>query len=463
MKNFYDMIVIGSGPGGQRAALAASKAGKHVCIIEREKLLGGACVHKGTIPSKTLREAALTLAKLKRSAQVFEFSLRKDLEVATLINRMNTVVTNYTNVLHDDLNKNHVDILKGRAKIRDPQTVSVQAIDGRTHYIQGQNIIIATGSSPRHPDGIGIDHENILDSDSILSMIYLPESLTVLGGGVIGSEYASIFSMLGVKVTLIDAAPRPLMFMDPEITEKLIKTFVDNGSIYLGNQVVKSVVWDNISSVVVELESGEIIKSEKMLVASGRVANVKDLGLQEINMQQTSRGHIIVDENFETSIPRIYAVGDVIGHPSLASCSMEQGRRAAGNSLGMYSGVPFEFVPIGIYAVPEMSSVGIDEETAIKRFGKDEILVGRADFNQVARGQIMGIKDGLLKLIALNKSKKLLGVHIVGEGATELIHMGELALINQNSVKVFLENVLNFPTLAEAYRIAALDLMGGRY
>lgn len=460
MESFYDIVVIGSGPGGQRAALSASKSGKQVAIIERERDLGGACVHQGTIPSKTLREAALTITNLKRSSQVFEFSIRKDLEVSTLVERMDSVVSSYTATIETDLRRAGVDIIKGRARIRDPQSVVVQDVEGRINILQAQKIIIATGSRPRHPQSIPVDHEHILDSDSILSILYLPKSLTVIGGGVIGSEYASIFSILGVHVTLIDEAPRPLMFLDPELTSRFVDHFCSEGSRYLGGQKVKQVGWNGKDAVVTELTSGERIESEKLLVAAGRIANIEGLGIENLGIRKTPRGHLEVDEHYETSVPGIYAVGDVIGYPSLASTSMEQGRRAMGNSLGIATGQPFELVPIGIYAVPEMASVGIDEPTAIERLGAQQVVVGRAEFNKVARGQIMGIQNGLLKLVALKSDGTLLGVQIVGDGATELIHMGELALINHNSVKVFLENILNFPTLAEAYRIAALDIMG---
>jgi NAD(P) transhydrogenase len=463
MEDFYDCIVIGSGPGGQRSALAAAKSGKRVAIIERERELGGACVHQGTIPSKTLREAALTLAKLKNSAHVFDFSLRKDIEVATLIGRMESVVNSYTKVIESDLETNGVDILKGRARIRDPQTVVLHEVDGRTKFINTQTIIIATGSRPRHPENIPVDHEHILDSDSILSILYLPESLTVLGGGVIGSEYASIFAMLGVKVTLIDREPHPLMFLDKEITSKFKNHFEANNGTYLGSRSVAKCYWDGATAVVAELEDGTEIRSEKLLVASGRLANTEGLGLDDVKLALAPRGHIKVNDQYETSMPGIYAVGDVIGRPSLASCSMEQGMRAARNSIGLSTPRTFDEVPIGIYSVPEMSGVGIDEATAIERYGAQNVVVGRCDFNQVARGQIMGIKDGLLKMVALKEPSELLGVFIVGDGATELIHIAQFSLIHKAAPKTFLENVMNFPTLAEAYRIAALDLLGWRY
>jgi NAD(P) transhydrogenase len=463
MEELFDSIVIGSGPGGQRAALAAAKLGKKVAIIERQRELGGACVHQGTIPSKTLREAALTLSRLKSNAHVFDFSLRKDLEVATLIERMSSVVEAYTKVIESDLQANGVTIMKGRARLRDPRTVVLHEVDGRTCFLNTQSIIIATGSRPRHPAGIPVDHEHILDSDSILSMLYLPESLTVLGGGVIGSEYASIFAMLGVNVTLVDRAPQPLMFLDKEITGKFLNHFQKNNGTYHGEATVKTCSWDGATSVVTELENGTTIRSEKLLVASGRLANTEGLDLESLNIKLTDRGHIEVNKDYETSMPGVYAVGDVIGHPALASCSMEQGHRAARSSIGLPSSLPFEQVPIGIYSVPEMAGVGISEQNAIERFGPENVRVGRCSFDHVARGQIMGIKDGLLKIVATKDLSEILGVFIVGEGATELIHIGQFALLHKDSPRVFLENVMNFPTLAEAYRIASLDLLGWKY
>jgi len=454
----FDLIVIGSGPGGQKAAIQGANAGLKVALVERERQVGGTCVHHGTIPSKTLREAALTIATVRRNADVFDFKLKDNMEVSTLMRRLDVVLSSYTDFIAEYVSSQGVHYFHGRAALEDANTVSLTTLKGSKSYLKTKYVIIATGSKPRTPADIEVDHENILDSDSILSMIYLPRSLTVVGGGVIASEYASIFSLLGVKVTMFDRTPRPLVFMEPECTTKFLNHFTENGGQYIGEAQYESIQWDSVSQVVTKLDNGPEISSDKMLVAQGRIANTAGLGLDALGIEFGRNGTIPVDDNYQTSIENIYAVGDVIGPPSLASVSMEQGRRAICHALGTDPGSKFELVPIGIYAVPELSSVGLSEEAAREEYG-DDIIIGRASFDEVARGQIAGIKDGLLKMIVHSKTLKILGVHIVAEGATDLIHVGEMAIINNNDVRVFLENVMNFPTLGEAYRIAALNIL----
>jgi NAD(P) transhydrogenase len=322
-------------------------------------------------------------------------------------------------------------------------------------------IVIATGSRPRVPDNIPIDHEHILDSDSILSLVYLPKSLIVLGGGVIASEYASIFALLGVQVIMVDTADRPLKFLDQELTDEFCGAFEKTGGQYLGLQTIKTVQWDGFSKVRTVLESGETLESEKMLVALGRVANLENLNIQAAGLNPTTRGLISVNAHCQTTVPHIYAVGDVIGPPSLASCSMEQGRRAVCHALGLETGVAPENIPMGIYTIPEMSSVGLSEQEAKDKWGG--AIIGRARFHEIARGQISGMTNGLLKMVADPKGKQLLGVHIVGEGATELIHIGQMGLLHHIHIDQFVENIFNFPTLAEAYRVAALDIVKQRH
>lgn len=453
----YDLIVIGSGPGGQKAAVQAAQAGLKVALVERERNVGGACVHHGTIPSKTLREAALTITTLKRNADVFDFKLKDDMEVSTLMRRLDAVLRSYTSFIGEYLRESKVVTLHGRASFVDRNTILLSTVKGSKRLFRASFVVIATGSRPRAPSHIEVDHENILDSDSILSMIYLPRSLTVIGGGVIASEYASIFSLLGVKVTMIDRTPRPLMFMEPELTSKFLQHFTRNGGQYFGETICQGAAWDGVSQVLARLDNGKEIASDKMLVAQGRIANTETLGLERLGLQLGRHGTIEVDENYRTSVPHVYAVGDVIGPPSLASVSMEQGRRAVCHAIGRNPGSRYDLVPIGIYAVPELSSVGLSEEEARRRYG-DGIIVGRADFKEVARGQIAGIQEGMLKMISDPEGRRILGVHIVAEGATDLIHVGEMAIINNNETRVFLENVMNFPTLGEAYRIAALNI-----
>ncbi len=454
----FDIIVIGSGPGGQKAAIHGAKAGKRVALVERARSVGGECLFHGTIPSKTLREAALNLTNLRSVSSIFDYELRSDLEIHSLMGRLDEVLELQHKSIKEQLLRNEVTLIHGKGELIDKNQIKVQHIDGATSTLSSEFIVIATGSRPRRPPEIPVDHEHILDSDSILSMIYLPESLTVLGGGVISSEYASIFALLGVKVTMIDRAPRPLMFMDPELVTSYLDHFKQNGGVHYGEADIKSVEWDGVSQVITRLASGEIIFSDKMLVALGRLANVENLGLEELSIEQSKRGHIVVDDFYRTSIPNIYAVGDVIGWPSLAASAMEQGRRAVCHALNITTGsnVEFKYLPIGIYAIPEMASVGLSEEEARETFG--DIIVGKANISEIARAQISGATTGLLKLVVAPDGKKLLGVHIVCQGAADLIHAGELALFNGNDVSIFQENVLNFPTMSQAYRNAALDV-----
>jgi NAD(P) transhydrogenase len=448
----YDLIVIGSGPAGQKAAIQGAKAGKHVALIEQTREVGGACVYHGTIPSKTLRETALKMVQFLHATDVFDFRMRDDIKIASLMTRLDKVVRAHGEFMKEQINRNGIDRFHGRAQFHSDQEILVRGLDGTPTMLSAPTLVIATGSRPRVPDNISIDHENILDSDSILSLVYLPKSLTVLGGGVIASEYASIFALLGVQVTMVDTADRPLKFLDPELTDQFCQAFEETGGQYRGQQKIKAVVWDGFSKVTTSFENGEILESEKMLVALGRVANIEHLNIQKAGLTPTPRGLISVNDKCQTTVPHIYAVGDVIGPPSLASCSMEQGRRAVCHALSLDTGDAPEHIPMGIYTIPEMSSVGLSEQEAIDKFGG--ALVGRANFHEIARGQISGMTNGLLKMVADNTGGKLLGVHIVGEGATELIHIGQMGLLHNIDIDRFVENIFNFPTLAEAYRVA---------
>ncbi len=452
----YDIVVIGSGPAGQKAAIQGAKAGKRVALIEQNREVGGSCVYQGTIPSKTLRESALQIVRFQRTTEVFDFKMRDDVKIASLMKRLDSVIKAHGAFMKEQIGRNNIDRFHGRAQFLSDREVQVKGIDGKPINLTTTFTVIATGSSPRVPDNVPVDHEHILDSDSILSLVYLPKSLTVLGGGVIASEYASIFALLGIQVTMIDAADRPLRFLDKELTDEFCEAFQVSGGTYKGDQKIKESHWDGYSKVVTVLENGETIESEKLLVALGRIANVKGLNIESAGLSTTARGLIPVNEQCQTSVPHIYAVGDVIGPPSLASCSMEQGRRATCHALGLDPGGNPENTPMGIYTIPEMSSVGLSEQEAIEKFGG--AMVGRSRFNEIARGQISGMTIGLLKMIADPKGQNLLGVHIVGEGATELIHIGQMGLLNNVKIDSFVENIFNFPTLAEAYRVAALDI-----
>jgi NAD(P) transhydrogenase len=448
----FDVVVIGSGPAGQKAAIQAVKAGRSVALLEREAAIGGNCVHRGTIPSKTLRAAALRATGPSLDGTQIE----PNIEVRSLTSQLESVVNAHADYMHRQMRRNGVTYLHGRARFVGPHEVVLRSLDGSSRTLTADLIVIATGSRPREPRDIPIDHENILDSDSVLSMIYLPRSLTVLGGGVIACEYAAIFARLGVHVTMIDSAPRPLRFVDGEIVDRFVSGFGQNGGLFIGDRRTLAIGWDGVSAVRTLLDDGTEIRTEKMLVALGRVANVEDLNLPAAGLAMDDRGQVPVDEHCRTAVPHIYAVGDVIGPPALASTSMEQGRRAVCHALGLPPGHPPELSPIGIYTIPEIATVGLDQDAAKARHGS--IIVGRARFDEVARGQIGGITDGLLKIVADGTGRQLLGVHIVGEGATELIHVAQMALLAGFGIDAFIENIFNFPTLAEAYRVAALDV-----
>lgn len=455
----YDIVVIGSGPAGQKAAIQGAKAGKRVAVIEREPGVGGGCVYRGTIPSKTLRESALQLERTKQSSTTLDVRVPPNIPVASLMRRVDDVVKAHGLYMENQLRRNGISFFHGRAKFCSPTLIEMLSIDGIKQLITADTIVIATGSRPRAPAGVPIDHENVLDSDSILSMIYLPRSLTVLGGGVVASEYASIFSALGVHVTLVDRADRPLQFLDKELVRMFVQSFEQGGGRYCAGQAVTDVRWDGISQVVTTLQNGQVIRSDKMLVAVGRQPNLEDLNLDATGLTLTEKGTLAVNEHCQTSLPHIYGVGDLLGPPGLASSAMEQGRRAVCHALGLQEGRSSD-IPIGIYTIPEMASIGLDEAAARTRYR--EVLVGRARFDEIARGQISGICNGLLKLVADPTGEYLLGVQIVGEGATELIHVGQIALQHAGTIDSFVENIFNFPTLAEGYRIAALDIVGQR-
>ncbi|MHC9064840.1 Si-specific NAD(P)(+) transhydrogenase [Nitrospira sp. CMX1] len=454
----YDIIVIGAGPAGQKAAVQGAKAGKRVALIERERGIGGSCVYRGTIPSKTLRESALHLDRLKRAGEALQFNLKPDTQISTLLSRLEDVVQAHDSFMSKQLRRNGISLFHGRARFVNARTIEMQTVDGAQQQFTAGTIVVATGSRPRNPQEIPVDHEHILDSDSLLSMMYLPQSLTVVGGGVIGCEYASIFALLGVEVTLIDRATYPLQFMDKELVDQFVKGLESYGSHYLGDSHIADVRWDGITHVVTTLKSGAIIRSEKMLVALGRQANIEDLDLDAAGISLSDKGLIPVDQFCQTNIEQVYAVGDMVSGPALASKAMEQGRRAVRHALNLPVGDAASTIPLGIYTIPEMSSIGLDERGARERY-KDP-LIGRAKFEEIARAQISGGGKGLLKMIADPAGERLLGVQVVGDSATELVHIGQLALQSGVTIESFIDNVFNFPTYAEAYRIAALDILG---
>ena len=449
----FDVVVIGSGPAGQKAAIQAAKAGKRVAVIERDRQVGGSCVHTGTIPSKSLREHAMR-------QRVRHVDLM-DEPIQSLLDGVGETVAAHDAYMAAQLERNHIELLRGRASFTAPHELSMRRIDGSQTTVRADVIIIATGSRPRTPPHLAVDHEHVLDSDSILSLAYLPRSLLVLGGGVIGSEYASMFAALGCKVTQADQYERPLSFLDPELTAFYLEELRRSGGEYIPRCDAVATKWDGISQVRTEFKDGRSIHTDKVLVALGRIANVDGLKLDAAGVALTSRGHIQVDDQLKTTAKGVYAAGDVIGPPALASVSMEQGRRAACHALGLLvTSDPVSRLPSGVYTIPEISTVGLDEHEARRHFGG--AIVGRARFEEIARGQINGCQRGLLKLVADPGGRRVVGVQIAGDGATELVHIGQLGLAAELDVDAYVDNVFNFPTMAEAYRIAAFDIVKQR-
>ncbi|MEE9386247.1 MAG: Si-specific NAD(P)(+) transhydrogenase [Nannocystaceae bacterium] len=461
MATHYDLIVIGSGPGGQKGAIQAAKIGKKVALIEKDRALGGACVHRGTIPSKTLRASALRLAEFEREASRLGMPLAKGMRMAKLRSDLSQVIAAHVGIAEQHLERNRIDCIHGCARLKSAHEVEITWLDGTSKRIGAQHILIATGSRPRTPQHVEIDHDQILDSDSLLALDYLPQTLCILGGGVIASEYASIFAAVGVEVSMVDTHPRPLGFLDTDLSDEFVRKLEQHGGRFLGERRVCEVRQDDFRGVTTRTTDGTIIESEKLLVALGRVPNVEGLGLQSASIVLNERGTIRVDEYFRTSAPSVSAVGDVIGYPALASYSMEQGRRAICHVYGIDPGAGSDTIPMGIYTIPEIACVGLNERDANLRadeFGGD-ITVGRARFNELARGHISNGGQGMLKLISDTRGEKILGIAVAGEGATELVHVGQMALQCGGTVRTLVETVFNFPTLAEAYRVAALDVL----
>jgi NAD(P) transhydrogenase len=449
----YDIVVIGSGPAGQKAAIQAAKAGKRVAVIERDRRVGGACVHTGTIPSKSLREHALR-QRVRRVDLMDE-------PIQSLLDGVGETVAAHDAYMAAQLERNDITLLRGRASFQAPHTLLMRRIDNSQALVCAPIVIIATGSRPRAPANLSVDHEHVLDSDSILSLAYLPRTLLVLGGGVIASEYAATFAALGCQVTQADQLDRPLAFLDPELTSFYVDELRANGGEYIPRAEAIATRWDGISLVHTEFTDGRVITADKVLVALGRLANVDGLNLEAAGVGLTARGHVQVDERLQTTAPGVFAAGDVIGPPALASVSMEQGRRAACHALGLLvPSDPVSRLPSGVYTIPEIGTVGLDEDGARRHFGG--ALVGRARFEEIARGQINGCQRGLLKLVADRHGRRVLGVQIAGDGATELVHIGQLGLAAELDVDAYVDNVFNFPTMAEAYRIAALDIVKQR-
>lgn len=451
MAEHYDLAVIGSGPAGQKAAIQGAKLGKRVVIIDRADSVGGVCLQRGAIPSKTLREAVLYYTGFYHK-QTYSARRRKDLSVEDLMARCSEVVENETRVVLDQLERNLVEVMEGEAFFADAHTLKLR---GQDHPLSADYFLIATGTVPARPEVIPFENDLIVDADGIITFTKLPRSLVVVGAGVIGAEYASILALLDIKVTLIDQRPRLLDFVDTEIAEALSYHMRDIGVILYFSKEVLSVEKSSKNKVRTTLKGGKRLLSDTLLYAVGRQGTTRGLGLEALGIEVDQRGRIIVNEHLQTRLPHIYAAGDVIGFPSLASTSMEQGRLAACHAFGISTYHRPNLIPYGIYTVPEISMVGENEKQLTEKGVPYEIGVAR--YREIARGQILGDRVGMLKLLFHQESQKLLGVHIIGQGATELIHIGQAVLAFEGTIDYFIENTFNYPTLAECYRVAALD------
>jgi NAD(P) transhydrogenase len=442
----FDLLCIGSGPAGQRAAVQAAKLGKRAAVVERERVVGGVCLHTGTIPSKTLREAVLHFAQRRDTQPTAE----------QLVDRVTRVVARETEVLGHQLHRNRVTLLFGRASFRDPHTLTLES-EGGTQLATAERILIAVGSRPAPPPDVVVDREVVATSDGLAWLPRLPRTLVVVGAGVIGIEYASMLAALGVSVTLVDQRQRPLEFLDEEIVDELVHQMRDrNVTFRLGEAVSGLDVIDGPRRrAVTLLESGKRIVSDMVLFSVGRLGATDGLDLEAAGLEADERGRLKVDDEFRTRVPHIFAAGDVIGYPSLAATSSEQGRLAACYAFGVPAAPMAAHFPIGIYAVPEISMVGATERELTER--KIPYETGVARYREIARGQILGDDTGLVKLLFHRRNLRLLGAHAIGTGATELIHVGQAVLALGGGLDYFLQTVFNYPTLAECYKVAALN------
>jgi NAD(P) transhydrogenase len=446
----YDLLCIGSGPAGQRGAVQAAKLGRRAIIVE-SGAMGGVCTATGTIPSKTFREAVRTYILTQGVPKASARPTAKD-----LLARVGQVIEREASIINNQLARNGVDVLQGQASFLDPHTLCVQGPNG-TQQIEAENILIATGTIPAPPPGAPSDGETVLTSDDIGGLKRLPQSLTVVGAGVIGVEYASMFAALGVNVTLIDRRDRPLEFLDHEIVDELLHQLRKVNVAYRPNEGVDRIERiDGVTpKVAVMTESGKRIVSDMVLFAVGRTGATAGLALDKAGLNADDRGRLAVDAMFRTSVPHIFAAGDVIGYPSLAATSSEQGRLAACHALGASARPMASHFPIGIYAIPEVSMVGAPEHELTKQ--KVPYEVGVARYREIARGQILGDDSGFFKMLFHRADRRLLGVHIMGTNATELLHIGQAVLGLGGGLDYFLETVFNYPTLAECYKVAALN------
>ena len=452
----YDLIVIGSGPAGQRAAIYGAKLGKRVALIEMREVVGGACINTGTIPSKTMREAVLHLSGYNyRSIYGMNYRVKERITMADLAFRVQHVIKTEIDVTEAQLSRNNIEMFTGTASFVDATHLRVNNSRGDNVY-EAKNIIIATGTKPASSDKVPINGTTIINSDLVLDLKQLPKTMIIVGGGVIGVEYTCMFAALGVRCTLIERRPRLLEFADQEIVEALSYHLRDSRVTMRLNEEVESVEQNEDGTVTANLESKKKVQGDALLYAVGRQGNVDELQLGNIGVESDGRGRIPVDKDYRTKCATVFAVGDVIGFPSLASVSMEQGRISAARAFGDESILSNpSFYPYGIWTIPEISFLGKTEEQLTEEDVPYE--VGVAYYREIARGQIRGDTTGRLKLIFHRENKSILGVHIIGEGASELLHIGQAVMALGGNIDYFVETVFNYPTLAECYKVAAFN------
>ena len=452
----YDLVIIGSGPAGRTAAIQAGKLKRKVLVVDRKDRLGGVSIHTGTIPSKTLRETVLNLSGWReRSFYGRSYRVKDEIGASDLRDRLEKTLDYEVDVLEHQFNRNHVETLHGVARFLSKTEIEVTTGTGEVAQVTSKKFLIATGTKTYRPDNVPFNGTNILDSDEFLEMSQIPRSLIVVGAGVIGVEYATMFSALDVKVTLIEPRKTFLDFIDRTLIQEFTHEIRENGvDLRLGSAVAN--IEDKGDHVQLELENGRQVQAEMLLFAAGRIGATEKLGMEAVGLELDHRGRFSVDrKTYQTDVPNIYAAGDVIGHPSLASTSLQQGRVAACHALNTPSLPESPWFPYGIYSVPEISTCGMSEEDIQKRNIPYEVGVAR--FRETSRGNIMGLEHGMLKMLFSLKTRRVLGVQIVGEGATELIHIAQAVLNLKGTVDYFVQNTFNYPTLAEAYKIAGLD------
>jgi NAD(P) transhydrogenase len=452
----YDLIVIGSGPAGQKGAICAAKLRKRVAMVDRALMMGGVCVHTGTIPSKSVREAIFQLTGIAvRTFYGSDHRGKGDVSVQDLAARVTSIVGRETDVIRAQLRRNGIAIFQGMAQFVDPHTIEVQGESDKV-ILRGENILIAGGTRPARNPEIQLDGQRILDTDQFTCLGHLPREIIVVGAGVVGLEYASFMAAIGADVTLIDQRPILLDFVDREIVDALAYHLRQMGTTFrLGEKVMRVGIDEKRDRVFAELESGKKVQGDMLLYAVGRQANGDLLRLEAAGLQADSRGKIKVDDCYQTAVPHIYAAGDIIGFPALASTSMEQGRLASCRMFGAPSEHMPELFPYGIYTIPEISTVGQTEEQLTA--AKIPYEVGISKFNELAKSMMLGDETGMLKLLFDRNTRKLLGVHILGQRATEIVHIGQAVMAYGGSIEYFRDTVFNYPTLAEAYKVAALD------